>query len=627
MRNRGDVKRQIHVIDNRQKRKKTGIRKAALLLLTGACLIGAFSLPLPGNCVYAVNSVSGNNAEASKSKKEYYQNQLFNYMGNLYIANDVQKETRDKIEKLYASANSYIANTTMTESELSSYVSLIESQMSAIIGAQVSDKPATTQEFIAVADNYSTQKGTHGQEVQIALPIMNLGTEDITNVVVTPVTSNLVKEWPFEIGKTSYTQTIDSLPGNPDKTAALQNRRELYYTFKVRDDVLTGYYKLQFELTYTRKGVVEKATLPIYAEMEGAPGSGKIDDTADEKDKTSTPRIIVTGFETEPKDVYAGETFMLNIHVKNTSSKTAVSNVEFDLAAAVEGKDENAVYAAFLPTSGSNTVYIDTMPMGGTADLNIEMTAKADLSQKPYALDINMKYEDDEYNPYESKASVSIPVKQESKFETSSPEIMPAEIMVGEETNVMFSVYNTGKTTLYNVKVRFEGDSVEGGDTFVGKIDSGATGNVDTMLTGIAPTMDDSSVKVFVSYEDVTGKVTEEEQTINIMVTEAYEEPAYDPMMDETEEPKSPVGLYVVLGVLAVVIIIIVSIVIFRKRKKKIREAKELEKDLENLDDLNAERAKSEESEVEENKSGEEKSEEKIEEKGKKKKSKEKKQE
>lgn len=564
--------------------KENGIRGGMILGVIALCLMAYFILPMDGGCVYAENSVSSNSVKADKSKKEYYQGQLFNYMGNLYIANDVQKETRDKIEKLYASANSYIANTSMTEAELSAYVSSIQSQMSAIIGAQVTDKPATTQEFIAVADNYFTQKGIHGQELQIALPIINLGTEDITNVVVTPVTSNLVKEWPFEIGKTSYTQTIASLPGNPDKETALQNRRELYYTFKVREDVLTGYYKLEFELTYTRKGVVEKAKLPVYAEMEGAPGSGKMDETADEKDKISTPRIIVTGFETDPGDVYAGETFLLSIHVKNTSSKTAVSNVEFDLAAAVEGKDENAVYAAFLPTSGSNTVYIDHMPMGGTADLNIEMSAKADLSQKPYALDINMKYEDEDYNPYESKASVSIPVKQKSKFETSTPEIMPSEIMVGEETNVMLSVYNTGKTTLYNVKVRFEGDTVEGGDTFVGKIDSGATGNVDTMLTGIAPTMDDGSIKAIVSYEDVAGNVTEEEQTIHIMVMEAYEEPVFDPSMEEMENTKSPMEIYVILGIVLVIFIVVMGIVMLRKRRKKMREAKELEKDLENLE-------------------------------------------
>ena len=43
---------------------------------------------------------------------------------------------------------------------------------------------------------------------------------------------------------------------------------------------------------------------------------------------------------------------------------------------------------------------------------------------------------------------------------------------------IMFDVYNTGKTTLYNVWVKFEGDSISGGDSFLGTISSGATGPV-----------------------------------------------------------------------------------------------------------------------------------------------------
>ena len=64
-----------------------------------------------------------------------------------------------------------------------------------------------------------------------------------------------------------------------------------------------------------------------------------------------------------------------------------------------------------------------------------------------------------------------------------------------EQSNVMFQIYNTGKTTLYNVQVKFEADSVEGGDTFIGNLAPGATGNVDAMVNGIAATTDDGSVK------------------------------------------------------------------------------------------------------------------------------------
>lgn len=559
-----------------------------ILLIAGLFIL--VILPITPSIHATAETVSGNDADekASKDTKNKYYTRLVNYKSNLYIANDVTKETKDKVEKLYASANAYIANYDITESDLAAYVSSIESQMASIVSAQKSDKAPTTKEFLAVGDNYTTPVAQHGKEVAVTLPIINLGTENITNIVVAPVTSNTIKEWPFQLDKSSYAQIIDVLPASTNKEIAMINRREVSYVFKTREDVLSGYYKLDFSLTYTINGAIETATLSTYVNTVGAPGSGSIDQTSGEDaTKTSTPRIIVTGFETNPAVVYAGSTFTLNIHVKNTSQRTAVSNVEFDLEAAVEGKDENATYSAFLPTSGSNTVYIDKIPQGGKADLSIEMTAKADLSQKPYVLNIKMKYEDEKYNPYDSTASVSIPVNQISKFESSSPEITPSEIYVGEQSNVMFSIYNTGKTTLYNTKVSFKGDSVEGGDTFVGKIESGATGNVDAMLTGKAATMDDGTIIATISYEDASGNVTTEEKEITLLVSEGFEDPGMGEMPVPEEEAKNYTGI-IVLSVIAVIIILVIIVIVIKKKKKKQKEAKELADDLLGIEDENS---------------------------------------
>ena len=46
----------------------------------------------------------------------------------------------------------------------------------------------------------------------------------------------------------------------------------------------------------------------------------------------SVPRVIVTGFSTDPAEVRAGSNFKLTIHLKNTS-KMKVSNMLFDLPA------------------------------------------------------------------------------------------------------------------------------------------------------------------------------------------------------------------------------------------------------------------------------------------------------
>lgn len=126
-------------------------------------------------------------------------------------------------------------------------------------------------------------------------------------------------------------------------------RRELTFQFSVREDVMTGYYPLKFQVWYTKAGVrcEEPVELNVYVYTQGKPGAGHIggDDGAVE----SKPRIIVTGFETNPKEVYAGDTFLVTIHVKNTSKDKAVNNVLFDMQAVESGTEANTTYAVFLP--------------------------------------------------------------------------------------------------------------------------------------------------------------------------------------------------------------------------------------------------------------------------------------
>ena len=275
---------------------------------------------------------------------------------------------------------------------------------------------------------------------------------------------------------------------------------------------------------------------------------------------------------------------------------------EIKNGAAQEGEDKTNTYSAFLPTSGASSVYMDRIGANTAADIVIEMTAKADLAQKPYVLDVNMKYDAGTAFDLTDKASVSIPISQESRFDTSIPEVVPADISVGSQSNVMCSIYNTGKTTLYNVQVKFHADSVDEASAFVGNLQSGATGNVDVMLTGIAPTMDDGTVIMEISYEDDAGNVTKEEKTITLFVTEMIMDDMMggdmmdgdmmgDGMMPE-EQSGSKKGLIIgiVVGVIVVAIAGVVVFLQIRKKKKAAAliasELNDLEAELENEDSM-----------------------------------------
>ncbi len=522
------------------------------------------------------------------------------YMQSLEVRYKLDEKVMENLHKVFDSAVYYIANTEMSLTELWAYVSQTKSNMESTAVAAVT---MTTSEFLQVGDNWETPTVGYGQQVSIVLPVINFGTEELNDLIIEPKTSTVVTEWPFEPDMTSYLQTEPFIPGNQTKEAAMANRREFTFTFTARNDVMTGYYPLVFNVWYTKAGVRSEkpAELTVYVRTVGKPGSGYIGGNGQEAEGAK-PRIVVTGFETNPAKVFAGDTFTLTIHVKNTAKDMAVTNVLFDMQAAQEGEDKTNTYSAFLPTSGASSVYMDRIGANTAADIVIEMTAKADLAQKPYVLDVNMKYDAGTAFDLTDKASVSIPISQESRFDTSIPEVVPADISVGSQSNVMCSIYNTGKTTLYNVQVKFHADSVDEASAFVGNLQSGATGNVDVMLTGIAPTMDDGTVIMEISYEDDAGNVTKEEKTITLFVTEMIMDDMMggdmmdgdmmgDGMMPE-EQSGSKKGLIIgiVVGVIVVAIAGVVVFLQIRKKKKAAAliasELNDLEAELENEDSM-----------------------------------------
>lgn len=560
--------------------KQTGAKLLGAAIAAAICFSPYTSMPVRASVQY--RSLSGNNiadvqADYCEMLETYGRNARTTYSLNddeKRKISDIVSRTKDTIRNLKEEQN-----VISTYSDATSQIDRVTSDAKARHDKQVTEEekdklPSSSSDYIIPGNYWVTPEAHYGQEVIVCLPIVNMFKYDVTNVVVTPQLTNDHKTSPFEIGNTNYALQFDTLQGSDTNSDVIARTRNLFWTFKTREDVLHGYYKVEYKVLYTNvDNKQETATISTFVKAVGKPDAKNVDGSEEEEEKTlSTPRIIITGFETSPEEVYAGSTFALTLHVKNASKRTSVTNIEFNLEAAVEGKDNDTTYSAFLPESGSNTLYVDSIPPGGTTDLTIEMSAKADLVQKPYALKVNMKYEDAKYNPYENTSSVSIPVKQASKFDSSSVEVMPADITVGSESNVMFSIYNTGKTKLYNVQVKFTADSVTGGDAFVGNLESGATGNVDAMLTGAAPTMDDGTVKAIITYEDDTGKQFTSEKEFTLFVTEAMPEDMNMGMEDMLlpEEQASGLPIWAIAAIaVAAAAVVIAAVIIIKKRKKK----------------------------------------------------------
>ena len=512
----------------------------------------------------------------SDAWKDQIRGELNRYYSDLKIMYDLTDEKIKRMDKIYNSAMSYMKNAGLTMSELTSYEAEIEGYLLEI----VKENTSGTEKFLMLSNEVPILDAKFGEQTFVVLSFINLGKTDITDVVITPTVSNDKTKWPFNIGQAYDAQTIQIIQAADNTVDAYSKRMDVGWFFNVRSDVLTGCYPLPFHVTYYQNGALVETDITTYINIKGSdPKKKLIKDEDDEDKKAANPRIIVTGYRTDPGEVYAGATFNLTVSVKNTSKQTAVENVLFNMEATVEGKDADATYAAFLPTSGSSSVYKERISPGETYDMSIEMEAKADLSQKPYVLTVNMKYDTEDQVNLTDVAHVSVPIKQEAKLDTGTAEIMPESIAVGEQSNVMFSIFNTGKTTLFNVKVNYESETVDSGITYLGNIAPGNTGNVDSMLTGIAPDTGAGTVKAVITYEDEAGNESRYEKDLNLLVYEMtfdegmMENVPMEPLEEEPAQKKLP--LVAVIGIVAAVVAVIVVVAVVISKKKKAKKHKE----------------------------------------------------
>ena len=420
-----------------------------------------------------------------------------------------------------------------------------------------------------LGENQNTPSGIYPETMNFNMNVRNSSNVTAFDVDIRMGLNQDSTKFPFDINDGNYTRHYDRIGGGETV--------EVPYSMNIRKDVYSGYYPITFTIEYrdSTEGDVQKAEETFYVKVQN---KDKEEETGDfnANDRTKA-RIIVDGFQTNPETVYAGEEFELTLHMKNASENVAASNILFNLES--EKVTDSAV---FTMDSGASSIVVNSLSAGATADIKVKLRAGAWVDQRTYAITISEKYDSPEFKNAEEKVTVNIPVKQVSRLNTGTIEIMPDTISVGSETNVMFPINNTGKVLLYNVMVAFVGDSIQQTNSYVGNIKPGESGNVDAMITGTAPTIDDGKIKVMITYEDENGVVSDPiEKELALTVTEQMDQ---DPGMDGSgefpvvtePEGSSKYGKIIIPVVIAALAIgTFGTVFVLKKRKRKKEELEE----------------------------------------------------
>lgn len=443
--------------------------------------------------------------------------------------------------------------------------------VSAYDGSTEEDENNKLDYDFAIGENQFTPSAAYSQVMNFGVNLRNSGLKKVYDVRVDMQLDPDITKFPFDINEGNYMRYMGDM--EPEQTVTVP------YSMAVREKVKSGFFPIHYKISYREESggdFVEPIDKVFYVRVVGK-DEDELAADAGEEDRTKA-RIIVDSFYTVPDVVFAGQPFELHVKMKNASSNVTSSNIMFTFAS-----EEVESSPVFTSDTGSTSVVVNQLSPGATTDLMMVFKSSPTASQKSYTMTIKEQYDSPEFKNAKEEVKISIPIKQEPRLNTGTIEVMPDSISVGSETNVMFGINNTGKVLLYNVMVRFEADSIQTTDAYVGNIKPGETGNLDTMVTGVAPTADDGKVKIIISYEDENGLATEIEKEMLLFVNEAMDDFGdmeagnIDGMegMDGMGGEQTFFGKYKMILFPAAALIVIIAattVIVIRKKKKAAQE-------------------------------------------------------
>ncbi len=417
-----------------------------------------------------------------------------------------------------------------------------ENQIFVPVGEAVSAKPALTVSGISAPKSAVNAYN----DFVVSFDIKNNGDSAARNIKVSLATDAQI------VSKTMNPVYIDKVEAGSNKTAS--------FTLFATDDAVTKNYPIAINVEYEDAyGTKFNAAQYIGVFVENS-AQGK-----------SVPRIIIDNYTIEPDTVRASDDFLLKLSFLNTSKTADVSNIKVT----VISED-----GTFTPTDSGNTFFIESIQSKQNVRRELMLNVKPDAEQKSYMLSINFEYEDNAGNQYTSRESVSIRVLQNPRLVTGEMSIMP-ETFVGQPVPIYIDFYNMGKSTLYNMMVRAEGE-FEGQNLsyYVGNFEPGRTDYFDASIIPMVPGQVTGAV-VF-SFEDANGKITEVRKEFSLNVMEMMME---GPIFDENGMPIEPgmemggemggskpsVWIYIGIGA-AVIAAGVVTTVLLRKRHLRRKE-------------------------------------------------------
>ena len=362
-----------------------------------------------------------------------------------------------------------------------------------------------------------TVTGAPGDKITVYIPIINKNLENATDVKCTLLYPAAPDDSVFPFTDTAnivagahqkWNATDEKLESWNGGSLAISERAYFKMTATLLSTLTAGDYYLPFVISYKDGGSELTDTVRVHIYVRDKASSGSSSGGSGYKSK---PKVILEAYTFSEDAIYAGDTVTLRLVIANTSTREAITNLTIDYA-----NDAGVILPA---PGGSSSVFIGTIEKDAAYMLSIRLQIAPDADAKSQLLTLKLAYEGTKNrSAFEETASVSIPVQQKARVRINDP-VVYDDPWIGSNVSVGVTLYNLGKSTLYNCMVDVVGDGLTLEESyFGGNVAAGGTMRADL---NVIPTIGGAlDAKVRVTYEDVNGNATEELLPMNMFVNE-----------------------------------------------------------------------------------------------------------
>lgn len=366
----------------------------------------------------------------------------------------------------------------------------------------------------------------------------------------------------------NYEKTVRLQEHVVNQQAERVNSYRIAFPLELKTERYNGSYPVVLTLKATdESGTMLQQELTVYVTIRDGmdPNAEPTTEATTEAPVVYAPKLLVESCSLSKESAEAGDTVTATMKLVNESQSESIQNLSVTVSAEEE-------YLTLM--SATDTIYVGTIPAGGSKEIAYDYEVQAAAPAGQYDLTLAFDYADSRGTPYTGSGTGKIMVTQPLHMQFD-PLVISDTVQVADVIEVQLQAMNLGRSTVYNVRAELSADGLKPeGTLFIGDMEAG------TKQTGTVR-VDVSSLSGVQMYGKTSGTITfyyEDENGTEYQETAEFSTTIQSPFSGQAEETKDAPGQWwIIMAVIGGILIIggLTVFLRFHRRRETVDEVVE----------------------------------------------------